>query len=171
MGKIFSYIDGFTRAYPLIIIFYSLLSGVLHENKNELIFTFIMLIADIFNHFIKMRVFKVLMGDKKYPIIGRGRRPQNMNCGLFINGQASKSYGMPSGHSQIAWFFSTYTILNLSENNKYRKLISTLLIGLGILISYSRVYWSKCHTLQQVIVGGFLGKILGYITYKKLKNR
>ena len=161
MGKIFSYIDGFTRVYPLLIIFYSFLSSILHNNQKELIFTFIMLAADIFNHFIKMRVFKVIMGDKKYPIVGSGKRPQKMNCGLFVNGKASKSYGMPSGHSQIAWLFSTYTLLNLPKDTKYRGFISAFLIGLATLISYSRVYWSKCHTLQQVIVGGIFGVILG----------
>tara|TARA_Y100000588_G_C14086036_1_gene852283 strand:- start:17 stop:523 length:507 start_codon:yes stop_codon:yes gene_type:complete len=157
MGKFFLYLDGFTRAYPLIIIFYSFLSSTLHNNKKELLFSFYMIFADILNHFIKMKFFKPLMGDKKYKFIGSGKRPQQMNCGLFIDNKKSSSYGMPSGHSQIAWLFTTYTILNLSKNIKYSKLISSFLIIIAALISHSRVFWSKCHTPQQVIVGAIFG--------------
>ena len=74
---------------------------------------------------------------------------------------------MPSGHSQIAWLFTTYKILNLEDKNF--KPISLFLIGLASLISYSRVYWSNCHTIQQVILGAIFGIILA-IFYNKNKN-
>ena len=84
-----------------------------------------------------------------------------MNCGLFINNKESTSYGLPSGHSQIAWLFTTYKILNLEEKNS--RPISILLIGLATLISYSRVRWAKCHTIQQVVLGGVFGIILATV--------
>lgn len=37
------------------------------------------------------------------------------------------------------------------------------------MVMYSRVYWSKCHTIQQVIVGGLIGTLLGYLIYKYKK--
>ena len=161
MSKIFSILDGFTRAYPLIIIFHTFLNGVIHNNGDELRFSIFLLVADIFNHFIKTFVFRPLFGNKKIPLLGYGTRPQNMNCGLFINNKESTSYGLPSGHSQIAWLFTTYKILNLEEKNSH--LISILLIGLATLISYSRVRWAKCHTIQQVVLGGVFGIILATV--------
>ena len=121
MSKIFSILDGFTRAYPLIIIFHTFLNGVIHNNGDELRFSIFLLTADIFNHFIKTFVFRPLFGNKKIPLLGYGTRPQNMNCGLFINNKESTSYGLPSGHSQIAWLFTTYKILNLDPKKKYTK--------------------------------------------------
>ena len=67
--------------------------------------------------FLKTFLFKPLFGDKKIPLLGYGTRPQKMNCGLFINNKESNSYGFPSGHSQIAWLFTTYKILNLKGKN------------------------------------------------------
>jgi membrane-associated phospholipid phosphatase len=167
MSKIFSILDGFTRAYPLIIIFHTFLNGILHNNSDEFHFGIFLLISDVFNHFIKSFLFKPLIGNKKIPLLGFGTRPQNMNCGLFIDNKEINSYGLPSGHSQIAWLFTTYRILNLEEKN-FRP-ISLLLIGLATLISYSRVRWAKCHTIQQVILGAGFGIILGII-YNKNKS-
>ena len=169
MTKIFSILDGFTRAYPLIIIFSSFLNSILNNNQKELYFTAFLFISDVFNHFLKTFLFKPLFGDKKIPLLGYGTRPQKMNCGLFINNKESNSYGFPSGHSQIAWLFTTYKILNLKGKNATP--ISLFLIALATLVSYSRVKWAKCHTVQQVAFGAVLGIIFanylnGYLEKK-----
>ena len=39
-----------------------------------------------------------------------------------------------------------------------------LLISIGLGIMYSRIYL-KCHTIQQVIIGGLLGSVLGTLYY------
>ena len=75
---------------------------------------------------------------------------------------------MPSGHAQNAVFFSTYTILNLLDNKeiifvKYFGVV--LFIYVALFIMYSRIYL-RCHTVQQVIVGGLIGAILGTLYYK-----
>jgi len=160
-------LDGFTRAYPLIIPFYSFLSGILNNNRKDLAFAIILIAADMLNHFIKNNIFRPIMKDKSFPILGFGVRPQNKNCGLFINNKISNSYGMPSGHSQIAWLFTTYSILNL-QNHKYKSMKILLLIILASMTSYSRVYWSNCHTIQQVLVGGLIGIFFGYQAYNFL---
>jgi membrane-associated phospholipid phosphatase len=169
MTKLFSIVDGFTRAYPLIIIFSSFLNSILNNNQKELYFSVFLFMSDIFNHFVKTFVFKPLFGDKKIPFLGYGTRPQTKNCGLFINNKESNSYGFPSGHSQIAWLFTTYRILNLKEKNKTP--ISLFLIALASLVSYSRVRWAKCHTVQQVVFGAIFGIIIanylnGYLEKK-----
>ena len=57
----------------------------------------------------------------------------------------------------------TYYNSALSVSNKLS--IYSLMIFLGFYVMYSRVkeYW---HTVQQTVVGGTIGVILGYFTYK-----
>ena len=94
-------------------------------------------------------------------------------CDLFVTGKgngkpSSTSYGMPSGHSQNAAFFSSYVILNLLNNpftNSVKIYGTVIFISLSIGIMYSRVIL-KCHTVQQVIAGGLIGSVLGSIYFK-----
>jgi len=117
--------------------------------------------------------------------------------------KTSLSFGMPSGHSQIAWFISTYLICKIinhmyknkiysrnsnsnssnssnsnssnsnSSNSNSNTIIKTLLYFLSIIIlliistyiSYGRVYIENCHTIQQVIIGGIIGCICGFLIY------
>ena len=96
-----------------------------------------------------------------------------LNCGKSnhlcnVCAEPSNSYGMPSGHSQSAVFFSTYVIMNLIDSNviMYEKILGVnVFIFLALGVMYSRVYL-RCHTTQQVIVGGLIGAILGTLYYK-----
>jgi membrane-associated phospholipid phosphatase len=109
------------------------------------------------------------MGDKKYPILGTGTRPPGaVDCGLYRTSNKkkcpTKSYGMPSGHSQSALLFSTYNILNLIKNNNSNPLLYLINIFFAIFIPWSRVN-AKVHTTQQTIVGSLLGIGLGYFFF------
>ena len=83
-------------------------------------------------------------------------------------------YGMPSGHSQNAWFFFSFIslyIYNQYKNkpkNIYTQIITIFLIAIlfiiSTFISYSRVK-VNCHSTNQVIVGGIIGEILGIFGY------
>jgi membrane-associated phospholipid phosphatase len=164
-------IDGFVRAYPMFIVIYSLMEGLLNNNEKNLLLGVILLISDFFNQFLKNYIFLPLIGkENKIPIFGYGRRPKNSkNSGLFKDGSMATSYGMPSGHAQISWLFTTYWILKI-RNNQQRSDISkivsiTILVFLASMVTYSRVYWAKCHTIQQILIGMVVGIILGYIVY------
>ena len=53
---------------------------------------------------------------KKVPFLGDGERPEGAeNCGVFGVTEKATTYGMPSGHSQIAAFYSCYSILYLND--------------------------------------------------------
>ena len=39
------------------------------------------------------------------------------------------------------------------------------ILGIATYISYSRVYIEGCHTIQQVIIGGILGSIMGFLVF------
>jgi membrane-associated phospholipid phosphatase len=100
---------------------------------------------------------------------------------------------MPSGHSQSAWFFCIFGLfyfidkiyygtklnqININDSifGKYSILLKNqtkniwllfvilIMSGLAIFISYSRVH-NNYHTVQQVIVGGIIGSILGGLSY------
>ena len=92
---------------------------------------------------------KPLMGNRKYPVIGQGPRPKGAKaCGLFENSKITdiKSYGMPSGHTQMAGFFTAYSMSKLGDDNVSLPFYTTVGVFLGsslIFIMYSRVY-SKC---------------------------
>lgn len=122
-------------------------------------------LSEISNCFFKNYISKPLIGNKKLPILGIGSRPKGAkNCGILSDGLIAKSYGMPSGHSQAAGFFMMFQLLN-TNNPLYRFLI----ISISIWIMYSRIKLG-CHTIQQVIIGGIIGIIFGYLTnyfYKK----
>jgi membrane-associated phospholipid phosphatase len=83
----------------------------------------------------------------------------------------SPSYAFPSGHSQsiflLITFFSLFIVYDTSFT--YKKGLILLMICLGILVGYSRLY-IKCHTLFQVIVGSCIGSLLGFLFYKLYKK-
>ena len=128
-----------------------------------------LLINDSLNGILK-NITKSLFGDKIFGILGK--RPKGaMNCGFFLNPKntMSKSYGMPSGHSQNAVFFSTYAIMNILDSDigfHQKKIGISLFLCLALGIMYSRVYLN-CHTIPQIIIGGLIGYLLAKIYYKK----
>tara|TARA_B110000977_G_scaffold8761_1_gene11618 strand:+ start:2514 stop:3068 length:555 start_codon:yes stop_codon:yes gene_type:complete len=174
-------LSGLLRAYPIIIYFGCLVGYFTSENIDLLMLIVAIAFNELINNFLKYKICAPLMGDKRWTILGYGPRPKAAkHCGLFVkpnsNGIPKGSYGMPSGHSQSAIFFSTYMILHLINSN-YNKLTKNAGIGLfsilGIMVMYSRVYF-KCHTIQQVLIGGLLGGILGALYFKnkdRIKER
>ena len=155
-------VDDFARAYPSLTMIYSFII------KDMYLFIFL-IISEMLNWIFKYSIAKPLMGDKDYGILlGKGTRPKGAShCGLWKDppDYKTKSYGMPSGHSQNASAFGTYMILKNLSDNKGILYNSNLLIGYFMLfIPYSRIYLN-CHTPQQVIIGSLLGIILGLIAW------
>ena len=160
------------REYPTLL-FIIAITIMFFGKRNEGIILFLaFLTSEVLNKIFKTGC-RNIMGDKKYPIIGMGKRPPVAVFQLPQDGKMYKtsinSYGMPSGHSQMAGLFSTYIILRTYYNTtlpQTQKLtIYSLMTFIGFYVMYSRVkeYW---HTIQQTVVGGTIGVILGYFTYK-----
>jgi len=55
--KLYEYIWGFARAYPLITITSTFIAFFLTNHIDLLIFSGVLLIADYFNHFLKNYIF------------------------------------------------------------------------------------------------------------------
>ena len=165
--------EGFERGYPLIILFSLFMSYFMTHKIDFLIFGIALSISSLLNQLLKEFVFNPIMKENLFPILGKGTRPEGaQDCSNFIDpeNRISSSYGMPSGHAQTATFFATYLILMIinersSKNIKILKIITVLIIT-GIIMS-SRVYLG-CHTIQQVVVGGIIGGLLGYLFFANM---
>lgn len=158
------------KVSPLLMTTTALLGYFLTYEKTFLLLLIGFTGNTAINHILKHYIMKPLMGDKKYPVIGTGSRPKGArNCGLFDKSSITdvKSYGMPSGHSQMAGFFTAYSMSKLAEDKVSKPFyitVASILGGCLIFIMYSRIY-SKCHTLQQTLAGGLLGLILGNLFF------
>jgi membrane-associated phospholipid phosphatase len=161
--------DFFFRASPLFMNLVMFLLTWILKDHDYLYFFISLVVCDGLNHIVKYNISKPIMGNKKFGIIGTGTRPTGArNCGLFKDNKLSKSYGMPSGHSQGAAIFST--ILFLQVNEMFIDEIIKISIQIGLIlfalsVMYSRVRYG-CHTVQQTIIGGSMGLILGRIIWE-----
>tara|TARA_B110000444_G_scaffold50410_1_gene46417 strand:+ start:1529 stop:2035 length:507 start_codon:yes stop_codon:yes gene_type:complete len=159
-------INSFARAYPALSIIYAV-------TIKDIYLISYLVISNILNGVYKYQIAKPIMGDKKYPILGKGSRPKGANhCGIWKDppGHKTKSYGMPSGHAQEATGFATYVILdNLSKGGNILDITNIIVGFFAFFIPYSRVYLN-CHTYQQVIVGGTIGILMAIIAFNLRPN-
>ena len=70
----------------------------------------------------------------------------------------TKTYGMPSTRAAFMCFIVTHLILT---NKLKDQTISLLLAGLVISL-YAKIYMKE-HTLQQILVGAFIGVVYAYL--------
>lgn len=181
------------RTSPVLLTLITILYAMMMPGFNSFYLVILVLLTNGFNAFLKYVVMKPLYkwsGGNDLFMLGSGSRPSGaMSCQFAIDGKKATSFGMPSGHSQIAWTMGTYVICllinrfidNINQNSKQSNNYSTLsqlilddiwilisigvILGVMIYVSYSRVYIEGCHTIQQVIVGGVVGIVLGFIAF------
>lgn len=188
--KIFSllgkYFLNVYQTFPQLIPFFGIYYGLITVNYWLLAFGISAIFSNASNKMIKILIEQLykLSGKTTIPILGLGGRPKDAkNCSAFTDCETCNirptSFGMPSGHSQMGWFFFCYGTLFLAENvlknlkdtkNKKTKsiiwfsIVTTLLFIMAVTLSYSRVH-IKCHTVQQVVLGGFIGIGFGILSY------
>ena len=174
---------GMARSFTTIVPIISIIIGFLFRENFGLFLGAFLLICDFINHYVKkffkMKVYNVGEDNEKDSLwlIGRGKRPEGAkHCGSFINendmnGKAT-SFGMPSGHSQMAVTVAFMIIMFLA--NQYggdaRNIIAMFLVALlaiGILISR---WWMGCHTWGQIGVGSVFGIIYGLMGWFLFKG-
>ena len=167
----------FIRSSPITNMFYPFIL-YLHKPKTKNLYFFITYIIVFITNGLEKELFKSLyelLDVDTLPLIGKGERPEGAtNCGTYLvyPDKPATSYGMPSGHSEINWYFITYIILDILYTSNYKNInISDLSINITILLSYaivnsySRVNIEGCHTTGQVVVGGILGIIKAVLLY------
>lgn len=172
------------RSTPTLVIIFAFLNCMLEPTNNAFYVLGVVLLSFILNIIFKYIVAKPiykLCRTNDLPVLGIGSRPPGAtSCGTYINGKLSTSFGMPSGHSQIAWTIGTYLICRLinkmvddnyiTTSNKillyiWNCISISIIILSMIYISYSRVYIEGCHTIQQVIAGSIIGGVYGFLAF------
>ena len=175
-----------SRTSPVIFFILLLLYCIILPSHQSFYLLIIYCLILGSNWIIKHLFFKQLynfFNITSLPILGIGARPSNATgCHFILDDILSLDYGMPSGHSQIIWTIATYIVCkiisnfyyNYNDNNDHLYITSTFLwlilsciivIYVSGYISYSRVYIEKCHTIQQVIIGGLIGIVFGFTIY------
>jgi len=178
-----SVIPTLARISPVLYPTLAILWIIIQRTKTSSFLIILYVFTSIVNFGLKNIVFKPLY--KTFPqletsFLNRGVRPNGAkSCvvSLTKHDKLDFSFGMPSGHSQITWTFTTYFIcilcqthLNLFSNIPaieylVRCMLVIALIMISLYISYSRVAIEGCHTVQQVILGGMIGGVIGYLGF------
>ena len=178
-----SVIPTIARISPVLYSAFAILWIIIQRTKNSCFLLILHVFTSMVNFGLKNLVFKPLY--KYFPkletsFLNRGIRPNGAkSCGVSLtkHDKLDFSFGMPSGHSQITWTFTTYLICILCQT--HLNLFSTIpaieylarcmlviaLIMMSLYISYSRVAIEGCHTVQQVIIGGMMGVVIGYLGF------
>ena len=173
-----------SRTSPALFLIILILNCIVKPSYQSfylfVIYVLVVLSNWVIKHLMVKPLYK-LFNTTKLPFLGLGTRPSGAkSCQFILDSKLATSFGMPSGHSQIAWTVATYIIAKIINNwknaNKDNKAITAfgyiwlilsclLVLSSALYISYSRVYIEGCHTIEQVIAGGLLGIICGFITY------
>lgn len=77
------------------------------------------------------------------------------------------NYGMPSGHAQFATYSLVYFYFVTRNTRKFIALFTLTLFTFFTLLQ--RVY-TNAHTVQQVVVGAFVGSLLGALVFVFLQK-
>jgi len=144
---------------PLILL---LCSIFLLRNKSNLLFYYILFfgISIILNV-----VLKGLIQDRRPSIDPKTFQLMMKNKERYISkhGVPYDIFGMPSGHSQSVLFSTMFIYLCLRD-------FKILLVYAAVcLITLSQRVLCIHHTFMQVVVGSFIGIVLGYVGYNMAK--
>ena len=160
----------FMSGFPVLVILFTFILVIKLKDFQTSMFFCLMFITVLIYRVLK-NIFEFLMGNKTWPILGKGTRPfpRVGDCGLGGLKYICKDYGMPSGHVLYAAIFSSYWIARLF-NTPYKMLTILFLSFITLFVMYSRVVWAKAHTWQQVVVGAIFGSLIGWHYYGFVNN-
>ena len=150
---------------PVILI---VLSVYLLWNKRNLLFYYIIgaFVNAILNLVLK-GIFQQPRPSEDYDKFNLALK--NGKRFIFKNGVPFDVFGMPSGHAQSVLYSTAFIYLALQKTN-----ILYLYLFFSLLTIMQRVVYNH-HTVFQVIVGAFVGILIGYLVFslaeKKIKNR
>jgi undecaprenyl-diphosphatase len=156
MNTFFNYFSNIFCYGPIYLI---ILSWILLWDKKTLFFYYTvgLFLDNIINLFLK--------GIFKHP--RPYEDPQKFNLAIthgkrfiFKNGIPYDIFGMPSGHSQSVLFSTVFMYFALKQKSN----ILYIYYIIAALTMIQRIY-SNNHYLYQVIAGGLIGALVGYIMF------
>ncbi|KAH9493240.1 Dolichyldiphosphatase 1 [Bulinus truncatus] len=152
-GDLLGFVLAWFSLLPFILIVSFITMILLRRDLHTAAFFAGLLINEVINIIIK-HIFQ-----EPRPVRGR----QNLYT----------EYGMPSSHTQFMWFFSSYfalfLLLRLYKNHSliddmWKYVCAGVGVLCAIIVSWSRIYLGY-HTMSQVLVGSFLGIVLGTLWF------
>jgi len=129
--------------------------------KKEIYFDYYLFgsfISSLLNQFLKIMIKEPRPSVDKKTFDLALKHAKNSN---YISSISHDAFGMPSGHAQSV-MYSTCFIFLVLKNENINMILFYLLISLITIIQ--RVQY-KFHSINQVIVGSFIGIIFAYIVY------
>ena len=182
LNKINYGVNEFFRSIPCIAPFVILFLYLFTKKENSYIFLYMFfglllcgVVTGVLKNYIFYPIGKYIQSygfDKDFYLIGRFSRPNNAkNSGCFYidENNFSTSEGMPSGHSITAGFISMFIFNYLIDHYNIPKHSHTKLLLMCMCFTFYMMYTRvlfKVHTIQQTIIGSFIGIIIGHYYYK-----
>ena len=109
------------RISPVIFFILTIINCIINPSYNSFYLFISYCLILISNWGLKHLIVKQLYNyfDKKsFPMLGICSRPNKaIGCSFINNGIIDTNYGMPSGHSQIAWAIAIYIICKIIKFN------------------------------------------------------
>lgn len=173
--RIVNYINEIFRAIPIIIPVLSFVYYLITKEKIILFLFTGIILCHFFIILLKNVVFKYieyflnnLKLNKIKNILGSFDRPIGAkNCGSFYVNEHnySSTRGMPSGHCILIGYVSIFLWHYLIEKYKIEKKNHLYLLIFCLFFCYYTMYTRVifgCHTIEQTIIGLFIGMIYGH---------
>jgi membrane-associated phospholipid phosphatase len=149
----------FARELPLVLFLFSILAALLTWEPEAL-----MLAGLMVGTLVVVAILKPLLRHRRP--VGSKHQAQSLGVGFMDRGDR---YGMPSGHSAMAFAFFTYAILWLVRREHDTQATWQRVLGYAVtvpvfvvaplLVAFQRIY-GRHHSVPQVIVGASLGAAL-----------
>ena len=143
-------VDIFCRNIPYGVFFMTMAFQIVFSSTLDMrMFSSGILVTPLLNIGMKEIFKNIYQGPNHFLLektIGTGDRPSPHRL---------SSYGMPSGHSQFAGYCVGFVCRRCSDSY-----ISVTVTGLGVLLSFSKVFF-KYHTVCQTVVGFLVGLFSG----------
>jgi membrane-associated phospholipid phosphatase len=157
----------FARELPCVLLLFSFLAAILTWEPEALVLAGLMAVT-----LLLVGVLKPLLRHRRPDAVARARAPKKATgsdeLGVGFRGRGDP-YGMPSGHSAVAFAFFAYALIWLLRRKRevepwQRALgygVSVPLFVLApVLVAFQRVH-TRRHSVAQVVVGAALGIALG----------
>lgn len=140
---------------PRIFIIFGLLAYIVTGKLGYVMLSVYVVVTEII-----VNILKNFFGENLPESLSK--RPGGVNCDPY-----GSDIGMPSGHSAIAAMFTTFVIAKIWATPGFalfKILRSVLMMVFALSIMVSRTgFLENCHTTPQVIVGGFVGVVMGLL--------
>jgi len=166
--------SAFYRGFSLFLLIFSFGEGLFLNDWRGIALGTYVAAGMVFNSILKA-ITSIFFGK------AGARPPGARNCGPFDARHEpdviSKSYGMPSGHSQNFSMVATLLAVAVMEKSQKSETggdFSTVLkIGALVILTVGAMYARVdrgCHTIAQTVVGALIGLALGLFIAKNLRN-